>query len=493
MGEMSGQPEQAWNPLEKLGEITKIMTSFHQIVAVGGKPCQHFLDEILNSNDFPWLNGELKQKEILQEFLMEPKDRSCLECDGPGCCARDPAMRCSSCKCFYYCGKECQKKHWKSHKQYCLAIKDKIIAHANAANNRQPYSPHDQQPRQPPSEVKAINTECPICLEDPVVNPIILEGCHHAFCFACLDRYQSTHRSADASSNLQQMLRGGVQGQGPLPQKQCPMCRAESEDVRETILNTVHWYGAQSCAPNIGRGQAQELRAKALAEADRLLAIGEDMEDKMTRIYVKTVLAALSMKLQMLTLAVEECPPGERPQNTLDALREAADSMSRYLGQAFSFAQQNPGRDLFPKDESVPFYLEVAKAFGAHGSFQAACVTFENLFKLVVGVRGASYYNLRRIGVEAPKAYFMAGNYDRAIDVAKKIAEERDLTDGAGFHKYLVLSLLKKDKREEARKYLERAIFCEASWDEEHHKDLLIWYNFQFLFKFRLLCSGSGV
>jgi hypothetical protein len=30
--------------------------------------------------------------------------------------------RCSGCRCVFYCGKECQKEHWKEHKEMCKRL-----------------------------------------------------------------------------------------------------------------------------------------------------------------------------------------------------------------------------------------------------------------------------------------------------------------------------------------------------------------------------------
>ena len=43
----------------------------------------------------------------------------CAMCDGLG------SMRCSKCKQVHYCGRECQRKHWATHKQECAGCERK--------------------------------------------------------------------------------------------------------------------------------------------------------------------------------------------------------------------------------------------------------------------------------------------------------------------------------------------------------------------------------
>lgn len=37
-------------------------------------------------------------------------------------CSRHASKKCSVCKIALYCGPECQRTHWKSHKQHCAAL-----------------------------------------------------------------------------------------------------------------------------------------------------------------------------------------------------------------------------------------------------------------------------------------------------------------------------------------------------------------------------------
>ena len=44
--------------------------------------------------------------------------------DDPKCsnCGKEASNRCSRCKSEWYCGKDCQKLRWKSHKEYCAKL-----------------------------------------------------------------------------------------------------------------------------------------------------------------------------------------------------------------------------------------------------------------------------------------------------------------------------------------------------------------------------------
>ena len=49
-------------------------------------------------------------------------------------CFKQAHLRCSKCKSLYYCGKKCQKKHFKSHKPKCLSLEPEVKK-TNAANS----------------------------------------------------------------------------------------------------------------------------------------------------------------------------------------------------------------------------------------------------------------------------------------------------------------------------------------------------------------------
>ena len=101
-------------------------------------------------------------------------------------------MCCSQCHRAWYCGRPCQKQHWKLHKRACVAA---VAAEARRATLRRKAT-----------EARGgggIDKEtCVICV-GPVVAPVELP-CGHAYCGACLAELR-TKKVAQA----------------------CPMCRAE--------------------------------------------------------------------------------------------------------------------------------------------------------------------------------------------------------------------------------------------------------------------------
>ena len=100
----------------------------------------------------------------------EPKTRRCFHCQAES----TKMMCCSQCHIAWYCGKACQKKHWKLHKRACSAA---VAAEARRATLRRKATAARGG--------STIDKEtCVICV-GPVVAPVELP-CGHAYCGACL-------------------------------------------------------------------------------------------------------------------------------------------------------------------------------------------------------------------------------------------------------------------------------------------------------------------
>lgn len=104
------------NDDDKLENMQKIQKQYADIVhnLCGGE--NEYMRAILKDPSilewFTTLNHNLDMNEKLREYL----DRACGACGNLG-----PWRACSRCRGIHYCGVECQKSHWVTHKMHCTS------------------------------------------------------------------------------------------------------------------------------------------------------------------------------------------------------------------------------------------------------------------------------------------------------------------------------------------------------------------------------------
>ena len=104
---------------------------------------------------------------------------------------------CGRCQIPYYCGKGCQKKHWRGgHKHVCIAPEDR------------------KESQQPDSKAAAEGDECCICLEVMTEDQKLFLDCGHIYHLECIN----------------QLRKMGVQ-------LVCPLCRADLPDSPEKMFS----------------------------------------------------------------------------------------------------------------------------------------------------------------------------------------------------------------------------------------------------------------
>lgn len=67
-----------------------------------------------------------QQEELLQARLATQREEAkgkCANCGELESSSAQKLSRCTGCEVVYYCGRKCQKAHWKVHKSYCKRIK----------------------------------------------------------------------------------------------------------------------------------------------------------------------------------------------------------------------------------------------------------------------------------------------------------------------------------------------------------------------------------
>jgi tetratricopeptide (TPR) repeat protein len=187
--------------------------------------------------------------------------RAYIECDG--CGQRNPSHKCSRCKCVFYCSVDCQRQHWiGQHKKECVPI-----------DKRVPVIPPVEE-----SLVTPLNSECGICLEDPIKQPVVLPRCRHAFCFSCLSNWQGDCSDCPQNEVYKQL------GQAEKITKFCPFCRKKiGKSVARTALIRARRYQtqAQRLDQSADESERMKLLHLAVSECDMILEADPDDVDAM--------------------------------------------------------------------------------------------------------------------------------------------------------------------------------------------------------------------
>ena len=186
-----------------------------------------------------------------------------LRCDT--CGNGKATMRCSRCHLVHYCSRECQVKAWKQeHKSECEPI-------SVLKKELQPFRVHCQlsstnveDNEQKERQVLEAEPKCAICFEQPMVKPVVLEKCHHAFCFPCLRSWNASHQATQPRLGF-----GPSSGTTPTSTAlTCPLCRQVIPNMAETVWNDIKLllYSAQGV--NASKSFVQEQCTKALSKME---------------------------------------------------------------------------------------------------------------------------------------------------------------------------------------------------------------------------------
>ena len=126
-------------------------------------------------------------------------DRFCGNCDRE----EEKMFKCSRCGLVKYCGKDCQRAHWKEHKPFCIAKADRV-----------PQPPVASLGKSCTEEATHRDMQCAICLDPLGEEELALKlPCDHVFHGSCVV---------------------GLRARGVA--KVCPLCRADLPPGPEKLL-----------------------------------------------------------------------------------------------------------------------------------------------------------------------------------------------------------------------------------------------------------------
>ena len=174
-------------------------------------------------------------------------------------------MRCSRCQLVHYCSRECQVTDWKKgHKPICFPVEVHKMEAENLRLTSQWCSARVEESEQMRRQVLAADPKCSICFEQPMVQPIVLERCHHAFCFSCLKGWNNVHQTQNifAPSTMT-----------------CPLCRQEIPNIVETINADILLLLTSAHEMNASESFVLEQCTKALDKMELLKDIEQAVKE----------------------------------------------------------------------------------------------------------------------------------------------------------------------------------------------------------------------
>mmetsp|Transcript_10250 Transcript_10250/g.22793 ORF Transcript_10250/g.22793 Transcript_10250/m.22793 type:complete len:241 (+) Transcript_10250:650-1372(+) len=205
--------------------------------------------------------------------------RDCIDCDF--CGTASPPKCCAQCHSNYYCNRDCQKSHWKTHKSKCKGLSESLN-HWKAANSSTDGKTTD-----------TVDGPCAICLEDTVTNPVSLD-CGHVFCFACLGEYQTT-----------------LSGPGS-----CPHCRGDVPYVPNQCFDRAENYFRRALNKAVGSPERKTYAELSAAEYDALLKIRIFGDKNLLGLFMRAKMLSYARKPEdMITIASELLLVNEKGKN----------------------------------------------------------------------------------------------------------------------------------------------------------------------------------
>jgi tetratricopeptide (TPR) repeat protein len=395
--------------------------------------------------------------------------RDCISCDA--CDTPSPSVQCERCQMTFYCNDDCRKRHAVEHRPDCHDMKE-----------------HDKQREaQTPSKeellsaaaVDAINSDCGICLEEQMEQPVTLD-CRHAFCSTCLVAWQRHTRNTPPDEYQ-------IYDRGTRPTHVCPTCRSDSDGTVETDLM---------------------LRAQALASRAALLRHDPDAE----RVLLLKSLDVLNMLLEVdlphilaYTTKVKVLGMLGEHQQVIDTINEIViinnerleklqvlAGMERQIDQALAQSRMEEVERLqedyvnyatennciatrIPQEDVAELWIKQAESYMELKEWDTATNIFLTKTPLTTAHDAMSPPRTRRCIMGRARCAYEMKKYENAIAASDWAIE---MNRGfPGVYKYKALALKELGNLDAAIATMNRAVLYETPWDDGNRKIALAMYD----------------
>ena len=395
--------------------------------------------------------------------------RQFIRCDY--CGEGHPKQRCSRCQRVYYCSRNCQSNHWQQeHKSDCFPIEDSKKMHETGLVDDRVCLEADDETRR---QVLEGNPHCAICLEQPMVRPVVLDKCHHAFCSCCLQNWSSLQSTTTSN---------------------CPLCRQEIPDMAESIIQDILMLLASAEKANASESFRQEQFSRALEKMEQLKEIKEAEEDAvLAESYHQQILAfqiGIHEARKDYDAALEVACQSEvelrrAVLNGVAIEAHLTQLASTQLCPLARFETAHKVQDLMKNPSSLPFnhisvMMKAASIMVLQEDWQSAMMTFRNIIRLYPD--GDQWEPVQKFSVfmGLSHCFYECCDYEAAIEFGlEAVATDPYLP---GCRQYVVLAYLAMgNKQQKAQQCAAEAVIYEAPWDEEHQAKMRDFFRQHFL------------
>ena len=344
-------------------------------------------------------------------------------CDS--CKKKDPKFKCSACKCYYYCSKECAKLHWVSgHKEECKAI----------ATNSERIKNIDTRVDETLIKLKGLTDDdvCSICLERFNITNVFTLPCNHFLCGICI-------------FELPGKINATEDGEFEEKPPTCPQCRAEMPPINN-LLQYLYEKSVQ---------MVQRLNRCPLLSDKQLICTFVRNQYKL----IDSYLNALESESDYKTINRESI---NFVWGLLDVdillLEKKADEC---IIAANNVLEKNSS--LLDIEMKIQLYIQIGKSYILKSSYKDAFKTFQSAISLTEHNMAKEvreiYHNITRV-------FYELKDYDNAIQFGESAVEMNRHYDGV--YNYLALAYKDSGKLDKAIETMKLAVLYETPWDEEN-------------------------
>jgi tetratricopeptide (TPR) repeat protein len=333
----------------------------------------------------------------------------------------------------------------------------------------------------------AAGKDCAICL-DPIVDPYVIPSCKHSFCFGCLTRWQASIKNS-AYMNLNMSNK---------PKLSCPACRADTQDVEESILTRARMYASRANKMLVNDVKQRELRDKAFTELLKLefSKASRPVEDIITMFDAQTEMQRLFTRAELLISLKEP----EKAKADIERMLEMHELARDNHGDVMDMIQKQEslvsqgriteadelGQEIKKfKDEHNTDFMprHVLDIYAKLGEVEEIMERWENAkefyFKMLSKMDdpsiGTTPPQQRRMWMGLSRCAYHLGKYDKALNAGEAAIQMN--RHFPAVHKYVALSQKTTGDIDAARVTMARAVAYETPWDEQHKADVLRMYH----------------